>query len=86
MFSRNTNYKKNKHSVDIINKWVENMHYNLINNNLLNENSYFIDNRNDQSIYSIIVKKYGSIKLPDETWYENWNDGFNSPILAKRNK
>lgn len=78
--------KKTTHSVDIINKWMENMIYNLINDNLDNEQSYFIANRHDQSIYSIIVKKYGSIKIFDETWYENWDDGNNIPILAKRNK
>jgi hypothetical protein len=78
--------KKTHHSIDIINKWLENMHYNLINDKCNVENECFVDNRHDQSIYSVIVKKYGSIKLPDETWYENWNDGQQIPILAKRNK
>lgn len=78
--------KKTDHSVNIINKWVENMNYNLINDNIQNEKNYFIENRHDQSIYSVIVKKYGSIKIPDETWFNDWNDGNNIPILAKRNK
>jgi hypothetical protein len=78
--------KKTEHSLNIINKWVENMHYQLINDNLFNEISEFKDNRHDQSIYSIIVKIYGSIKIPDETWYNNWDDGKLIPFLAKRNK
>ena len=78
--------KKTEHSLNVINKWVENMHYELINDNLFNEILGFKDNRHDQSIYSILVKKYGSIKIPDETWYNNWDDGNFIPFLAKRNK
>ncbi len=62
------------------------MKYELINDIKNNEEPYFIENRHDQSIYSIIVKKYGSIKLPDETYFNDWANGINYPILAKRNK
>jgi len=78
--------KKNQHSVNIINEWVKNMKYELINDVKNNEDPCFIDNRHDQSIYSVVVKKYGSIKIPDETWFQDWNNGMNYPILAKRNK
>ena len=77
--------KKNKHSSNIINTWVNNMIYHLINDDTYNEEQYFKENRHDQSIYSVIVKKFGSIKLSDETWFEEWDDGKNFPILAKRN-
>jgi hypothetical protein len=77
--------KKTKHSVDIINKWVENMKYELINDSLQNEDPWFKDNRHDQSIYSCIVKKHGSIDLMDETYYLDWNEGNAIPILARRN-
>jgi len=76
--------KKTSHSVDIINKWVSNMKYHLINDITINEIPTFIDNRHDQSIYSCIVKKYGSIKIPDETWYPDWRDSTLIPILARR--
>ena len=33
------------------------------------QKSYFIDNRHDQSILSLVRKKRGSIILPDETWF-----------------
>ena len=77
--------KKNKHSLNIINTWMNNMIYHLINDDTDNEEQYFKENRHDQSIYSVIVKKFGSIKLSDETWFENFDDGKNFPIFAKRN-
>ena len=30
----------------------------------------FIDHRHDQSIFSILRKQFGSLVLPDETWYQ----------------
>ena len=59
------------------------MIYNLINDDTKNEENCFIENRHDQSIYSIIVKKFGSIKLNDETY--DFTDT-TKPILAKRNR
>lgn len=76
--------KKTSHSVDIINKWFSNMKYHLINDVRNNEIPDFRDNRHDQSIYSCIVKKYGSIKIPDETWYDDWSKSTLIPILARR--
>lgn len=38
-------------------------HYNKI------QESYFIDNRHEQSILSLVRKKHGSIILNDETWF-----------------
>jgi len=51
-----------------------------------NEIKKFIANRNDESIISILVKIYGSIKLKDETYFLNDEIGINYPILAKRIK
>ena len=78
--------KKNPHSTMVINKWLQLAeHYELINDDKMNqENHNFRDHRHDQSIYSLLVKKYGSIKIPDETWYANWEDGKHTPILAMR--
>ena len=82
--------KKNSHSVDIINKWYDICHnnYNLINDiKSDNQDPEFQDHRHDQSIISILVNKYGSIKLKDETWFSNWNvDGILYPIWAVRNR
>lgn len=64
--------KKNKNINVIINSW-----YNVIYDEPLlftdhynkNQEPYFIDNRHEQSILSIVRKKYGSIILTDETWF-----------------
>jgi len=79
--------KKCKHSVDLVNKWYDNCCiYNLIDDSSsqLNNDVSFIENRHDQSIWSIIRKKYGSIIINDETYYHNWDDGKEIPILAMR--
>jgi hypothetical protein len=78
--------KKNAHSVGVINKWYEfACNYILINDNITIEPYiHFKDHRHDQSIYSLLVKKYGSIKIPDETYYVDWSNGINYPILATR--
>lgn len=80
--------KKNNHSIDIINKWYNTCIYELINDNTCNEDPEFIENRHDQSILSVLVNKYGSIKLLDETYfYPNWNTiGIQYPFWAKRIK
>ena len=80
--------RKNQHSIDVINEWYKNCeNYDLINDSKSNESPLFIDHRHDQSIYSILVNKYGSIKLIDETYFHpNWEiNGKNYPIWAKRN-
>lgn len=79
--------KKNNHSINIINNWYNTCCiYDLINDNIKNENAYFIDNRHDQSILSILVNKYGSIKIKDETYFQPWSIGKEYPFLAKRIK
>ena len=65
--------KKNKNIVNINNIW-----YNVIYDNPLlftdhynkvNQESYFRDNRHEQSVFSVIRKIHGSIVLGDETWF-----------------
>ena len=52
--------------------------YGKVNNKLLftdyynnNQYTFFIDNRHEQSVFSIIRKIHGSILLKDETWFGN---------------
>ena len=80
--------RKNNHSCNIINNWYNSCcNYDLINDSTYNESSIFIENRHDQSILSVLVNKYGSIKLIDETYFHpNWNIGKEYPFLAKRIK
>lgn len=48
----------------------------------------FITNRHDQSILSLLLRKYGVKPIPDETyWYPNWiQEGIDYPIWATRNR
>jgi hypothetical protein len=77
--------KKNANSSSIINEWYEHCeNYDLINDDNGKEDPRFIDHRHDQSILSVLVNKRGSLKITDETYFSNWNDGTNYPFLAKR--
>ena len=76
--------KKNAHSVHLIDMWNKSMLHNLINDVTGIEDPEFRGNRHDQSIFSVLVNTYGSVKLPDETYFPNWDDGRNYPFLAKR--
>jgi hypothetical protein len=64
--------------------------YNLIDYHSISidESINFKQNRGDQSILSVLVNTYGSIKLKDETYFENsWDkDGKNYPFWATRHK
>ena len=85
--------RKNNHSLNIIKEWYEicSNNYHLINDERTNEDRCFIDNRHDQSIFSMLVKKYGSIKVYDETYFndvefnEHWGvESIKYPLLSKR--
>ena len=64
--------------------------YSLLDDSPSIENNFenFVIHRHDQSIFSILRKKYGSIKIPDDTWLKNFNtlDASHIPILATRIK
>jgi hypothetical protein len=80
--------RKCDHTVDLVNKWYDFCkNYHLIDNSLSTAQNHknFRAHRNDQSIFSILRKKYGCIILPDETYFLNWEeDGKKYPIWAKR--
>lgn len=79
--------KKNDHSINLVNKWYESCcHKHLINDEIRQEHPSFIENRHDQSILSVLVNKYGSIKLFDETYCSNWENAKDFPFLAKRHR
>jgi len=81
--------RKCEHSVHLVNTWYETCHlYDLINDSPSNSSNHpdFIENRHDQSVWSIIRKKYGTTIINDETYFENWDDGYHYPILAMRQR
>ena len=79
-----------EHTINIVNKWYEGCcNYRFIDDspsNIQNDES-FIENRHDQSIFSIIRKKYGTeMTETDETYFDpDWNTyGYDFPFWAKR--
>ena len=81
--------RKNEHTTKIINEWYDTAsNYQLINDDLMkNEYNVFKDHRHDQSIYSMLIKKYGAVKINDETFFHpNWETGKDYPIWATRIK
>tara|TARA_B100001094_G_scaffold332433_1_gene404446 strand:+ start:2369 stop:3085 length:717 start_codon:yes stop_codon:yes gene_type:complete len=83
--------KKNNNLINLINKEYDTLYQNSLlftdyyNNN---QESDFIDNRHEQSIFSIIRKIYGSIILTDETWFQPFGnkESLNYPFWATRKK
>jgi len=83
--------KKNKNLNIIIDEW-----YNVMNIEPLlftdyynkNQESYFKDNRHEQSILSLVRKKHGSIILTDETWFTSFGnkESLKYPFWATRKK
>lgn len=83
--------RKNNHTCKIVKLWYDTCinHKNLIDDShsISNNDPMFFDHRHDQSVFSIIRKKYGTIYLDDET-YKLIGDKFNNtyPIHASRIK
>jgi hypothetical protein len=82
--------KKNEHSKNLVDEWYQMAEkYENICDISTSETVYseFVDHRHDQSLFSLVVKKHGSISLPDETFFSpNWSKGIKFPFLAKRNR
>ena len=72
---------------EVINLMVEN-NYHYINDNpsIKQNDKIFKAHRHDQSVLSLISKKYNLYYIKDETWFPNWNSGVNYPILATRSR
>lgn len=76
-------------TLNIVNNWYNTMsnNYNLIDDSqsILQNHYTFIENRHDQSIFSLIRKIYGTISLSDETDRLRWNyeEYINFPIWRK---
>jgi len=83
--------RKCRTSVDFINEWLHVLYDNsgLFTDSISQcpEFPEFEEHRHDQSVFSILAKKYCIKTLStDETYSENWNTMHNYPLLAKRDK
>ena len=81
--------RKCDHTVNLVKMWYKSCCiYNHINDSRSNipNHSSFIENRHDQSIFSILRKKLGTEIIRDETYFAtNWNiRGNKFPIWATR--
>lgn len=81
--------KKCSHTEFLINEWYKiSSIYNLLDDSpsKINNDVNFIEHRHDQSIFSLIRKKYGTEIIPDETWCSNFKSENvkNYPILSTR--
>ena len=69
-----------------VNELISSRQYSLFDNSpsiAPNEPS-FVEHRNDQSIFSLMRKLAGTLILPDETWFKDWDAGADFPIHARR--
>lgn len=82
--------RKCQHTIDIIDRWYEgSCIYNLPDDSpsSISNDPSFIENRHDQSLFSVLRKIYGSeMSTFDETYFENeWhNRGIDYPFWAVR--
>ena len=79
---------KNDHSKKFVDLWYKlASNYNLINDSIyIQEHPEFKDHRHDQSIYSVLSKTLGTVKILDETFFHpDWQTkGIKYPIWATR--
>jgi hypothetical protein len=79
--------RKCAHTTNLVNLWYStSCNYHLIDDtpSQLPNDYTFVDHRHDQSIWSILRKKFGTISTHDETYDTNWSNCANIPILSKR--
>ena len=80
---------KNLKILDEIIELYERDNYHLVDDtpSIVENDKMFKEHRHDQSIFSLIFKKYNCFTIPDETFFHpDWIKGINQPILALRNR
>ena len=82
-------FKKNKHSNDLLNEFINLLDTDryLITDkyNSIQKYEKFIENRHDQSIFSLLSKIYGSLQYREETHFKNRESKqYSYPILSTR--
>jgi len=84
-------WKKTEKTIRFLREWYDlSCNYHLIDDSpsILKNDPVFCEHRHDQSVFSLLCKKYGANVLDDETYYADWpkHKYIDKPILAKRNK
>ena len=84
--------KKTPNNINLLDDWfnlqtVNNYHYVDDTPSLEPNDPSFVENRHDQSCFSLLMKKYNRFVIPDETYFHpDWNQGIKYPIWVIRNK
>lgn len=84
--------KKTKTNMDALDEiyniqTLNNYHYIDNTESIFPNYSEFIEHRHDQSVISLIFKKYKRFTIPDETYFHpDWMRGLKFPIWAIRNR
>ncbi len=82
-------FKKNNHTNIFFEKFFEILNYDekLVTDYYeKNQNDFFIENRHDQSIMSILTKLYGGIIIQNETYFtKDSSEQIDFPFLSVRN-
>lgn len=80
--------RKTSETINIIREWLFFCEqYDLINDSKSSKTDFkeFSEHRHDQSVWSLLVKKYGGLLIPDETYfYPDWDNFKHFPIHARR--
>lgn len=81
--------RKCQAAVDLIagiNALIADKQYSLFDNSpsVAPNDPSFVEHRNDQSIFSLKRKLAGTLVIPDETWFKDWDAGADFPIHARR--
>ena len=83
-------FRKCENTIKLVNEWYKiSCNYHLIDDtkSILTNDISFIEHRHDQSVLSLLIKKYGANILSDETYFNYFNiKGKNYPIWATRLK
>jgi len=82
--------RKSAQSIIMINSWLQAVYDDpwLFTDVLkLSQHKDFVENRHDQSIWSMLVKIYGAVSIPDETYFLDFEEeGQSFPFWATRLK
>lgn len=82
--------RKCENTTKLVSEWYDTCCiYNLLDDSpsSLKNDELFIEHRHDQSIFSLLRKKYGTEIIPDETFFSNFkSEGIIYPIWATRLK
>ena len=81
---------KKPFTIKLVDEWAalcEAENYSYLDDSVCyNNHPEFKEHRHDQAIWSCLRKVRGTVKVPDETWYEKFEENLDKPIHALRRR